>query len=125
MANQISGLKRIYKAMGYSLKGFSAAWRHEAAFRQETVMAVLAIVLAYYLESDPVSRILLIGSVWMVLVVEIINSAIEAVVDRIGPESHPLSGRAKDLGSAAVTLTIILALWVWLDWLWRLIHRSL
>jgi len=122
MANQISGLKRIYKAMGYSLKGFSAAWRHEAAFRQEAVMAVLAIVLAYYLESDPISRILLIGSVWLVLIIETINSAIEAVVDRIGPELHPLSGRAKDLGSAAVTLAIILALWIWATLLWRLIH---
>ncbi|WP_213993776.1 diacylglycerol kinase [Sodalis sp. dw_96] len=122
MANQISGLKRIYKAMGYSFQGFSAAWRHEAAFRQEAVMAVLAIVLAYYLESDPISRILLIGSVWLVLVVETINSAIEAVVDRIGPELHPLSGRAKDLGSLAVTLAIILAAWIWISLLWRLVQ---
>ncbi len=122
MTNQISGLRRIYKAMGYSLKGFSAAWRYEAAFRQEAVIAVLAIILAYYLESDPITRILLIGSVWLVLVVETINSAIEAVVDRIGPELHPLSGRAKDLGSAAVTLAIILAVWTWATLLWRLIH---
>ncbi|QWA10931.1 diacylglycerol kinase [Sodalis ligni] len=120
MANQISGLKRIYNAMGYSLKGLSAAWRHEAAFRQEAVIAILAIVLAYYLESDAISRILLIGSVWLVLVMETINSAIEAVVDRIGPELHPLSGRAKDLGSAAVALAIILAAWVWITLLWRL-----
>lgn len=120
MANQLSGLKRIYNAMGYSLKGLSAAWRHEAAFRQEAVIAILAIVLAYYLESDAISRILLIGSVWLVLVMETINSAIEAVVDRIGPELHPLSGRAKDLGSAAVALAIILAAWVWITLLWRL-----
>ncbi|WP_413739289.1 diacylglycerol kinase [Sodalis sp. RH21] len=119
MANQTSGLSRIYKATGYSIKGFCAAWRHEAAFRQEVVVAILAIVIACYLESDPVSRILLIGSVWLVVVIEIINSAIEAVVDRIGPELHPLSGRAKDLGSAAVTLAIILALFVWGMLLWR------
>jgi diacylglycerol kinase (ATP) len=119
MANQISGLKRIYRAMGYSLKGFASAWRHEAAFRQEAVVAILAIILAYYLESDPITRILLVGSVWLVVVVEMINSAIEAVVDRIGPEKHPLSGRAKDLGSAAVALTIVLAAWIWITLLWR------
>ena len=84
-------------------------------------MAVLAIILAYYLESDPITRILLVGSVWLVVIVELINSAIEAVVDRIGPELHPLSGRAKDLGSAAVMASILLALWVWGTFLWHLI----
>ncbi|TKI04402.1 diacylglycerol kinase [Martelella alba] len=120
MANQNSGLRRIYQAMGYSLKGIGAAWRHEAAFRQEAVAAVAAVILAYSLEPDFVRRVLLIGSVWLVVVVELINSAIEAVVDRIGPERHPLSGRAKDLGSAAVMLTILLAVWVWATFLWRL-----
>ncbi|MEA9393007.1 diacylglycerol kinase [Acerihabitans sp. TG2] len=118
MANQTSGLARIYKATGYSIKGFCAAWRHEAAFRQEVVVAVIAIILACYLETDAISRILLIGSVWLVVLVEIINSAIEAVVDRIGPEQHPLSGRAKDLGSAAVTLAIVLSVFIWVTLLW-------
>ncbi|WP_413721839.1 diacylglycerol kinase [Sodalis sp. RH23] len=121
MANQTNGLRRIFNAMGYSIKGYRAAWRHEAAFRQEVVVAVVAVALACYLEPEPVARILLIGSVWLVLIVEIVNSAIEAVVDRIGPELHPLSGRAKDLGSAAVTLAIVLALFVWITLLWRYI----
>lgn len=82
-------------------------------------MAVVAIVLACYLEPNPIARILLIGSVWLVLIVEIINSAIEAVVDRIGPEQHALSGRAKDMGSAAVMLALVLALFVWITLLWR------
>lgn len=119
MTNRTTGLARLYKATGYSIKGLCAAWRHEAAFRQEVVIAVIAIVIAYYLETDAISRIFLIGSVWLVLVAEIINSAIEAIVDRIGPDLHPLSGRAKDLGSAAVTLTIILAVFVWVTLLWR------
>jgi diacylglycerol kinase (ATP) len=119
MANQTSGLARLYKATGYSIKGFCAAWRHEAAFRQEVVVAVIAIILACYLETDAISRILLIGSVWLVVLVEIINSAIEAVVDRIGPDPHPLSGRAKDLGSAAVTLAIVLSVFIWVTLLWK------
>jgi|SRR5476649_1186914 len=119
MANQTTGLARLYKATGYSIKGFRAAWQHEAAFRQEVVVAVIAIILAYYLETDAVSRILLIGSVWLVVLVEIINSAIEAVVDRIGPEQHTLAGRAKDLGSAAVTLAILLSVFIWVTLLWK------
>ncbi|TCV92497.1 diacylglycerol kinase [Biostraticola tofi] len=119
MTNKTTGLRRIYKAMGYSLKGFSAAWRHEAAFRQEMIIAIVAIIITCYLEIDAFSRILLIGSVILVLIVEIINSAIEAIIDRIGPEWHELSGRAKDLGSAAVMLSIALAAFVWITLLWR------
>ncbi|HFF8432853.1 diacylglycerol kinase [Serratia marcescens] len=119
MANQATGLTRIIKAAGYSYKGLSAAWQHEAAFRQELVVALLAIILAVWLDVGAIARILLIGSVALVMIVEILNSAIEAVVDRIGSEHHELSGRAKDMGSAAVSLAIVLALFVWGTVLWQ------
>ncbi|OWF75936.1 diacylglycerol kinase [Yersinia rohdei] len=122
MANQSTGLTRIYKAAGYSVKGLRAAWQNEAAFRQETLVAILAIILAFWLDVDALARILLIASVVLVVIIEVINSAIEAVVDRIGSEFHELSGRAKDMGSAAVLLAILLALFVWITVLWQ--HAS-
>lgn len=114
MANNVNGLTRIIKAAGYSWKGLRAAWQNEAAFRQEGMVAIVAVIVACWLDVTPVTRVLLIGSVGLVMIVEIINSAIEAVVDRISEEIHPLAGRAKDLGSAAVLLAIMLALFVWL-----------
>ncbi|CCV51929.1 diacylglycerol kinase [Yersinia enterocolitica] len=119
MANQSTGLTRIYKAAGYSVKGLTAAWKNEAAFRQEAVAAILAIILAFWLDVDATARILLVASVVLVIIVEVINSAIEAVVDRIGSEFHELSGRAKDMGSAAVFLAILLALFIWVTVLWQ------
>jgi len=118
MANNVTGLTRIIKAAGYSWQGLRAAWQHEAAFRQELVAAVIAVAVACWLDVDTVTRVLLIGSVVLVIIVEILNSGLEAVVDRIGSEHHPLAGRAKDMGSAAVLLTILLALFVWLMLLW-------
>ncbi|WP_312952075.1 diacylglycerol kinase [Superficieibacter sp.] len=118
MANNTTGLTRIINAAGYSWKGFRAAWRNEAAFRQEGVATVVAIIIACWLDVDPITRVLLIGSVLLVMIVEILNSAIEAVVDRIGPEHHELSGRAKDMGSAAVLLAIGVALLTWVTLLW-------
>ncbi|WP_445496111.1 diacylglycerol kinase [Photorhabdus sp. SF281] len=119
MANQSKGLTRIIKATGYSMKGLRAAWQNEAAFRQEIIVAILAVIVAFYLNISAIERILLIGSVMLVVIVEILNSAIEAVVDRIGSEFHELSGRAKDMGSAAVFLTMLLSLIVWSTVLWR------
>lgn len=113
MANNVTGLTRIIKAAGYSWKGIRAAWQNEAAFRQEAVAAVIATIVACWLDVDAITRVLLIGSVVLVIIVEILNSALEAVVDRIGSEFHSLSGRAKDMGSAAVLLTILLAIFVW------------
>ncbi|WP_264273262.1 diacylglycerol kinase [Duffyella gerundensis] len=118
MANNITGIKRIVNAAGYSWKGIKAAWQHEAAFRQEAVAGLIAIAIACSLEVDAITRVLLIGSVMLVIIVEILNSAIESVVDRIGSEFHALSGRAKDMGSAAVLLTILLAVFIWLMLLW-------
>ncbi|MEX0447335.1 diacylglycerol kinase [Xenorhabdus sp. SGI246] len=113
MANQSTGLSRIIKAVGYSAKGIKAAWQNEAAFRQEVILAVLAIIVVFSFDFDMLERLFLISSVILVVIVEVLNSAIEAVVDRIGSEYHELSGRAKDMGSAAVFLAVILALSIW------------
>ncbi|HFQ13620.1 MAG TPA: diacylglycerol kinase [Gammaproteobacteria bacterium] len=108
-----TGLTRIIHAWGYSMKGLRAAFIHESAFRQETLLAVLLLPLAFWLGSNTLEYILLAGSVLLVLVVELLNSAIEAVVDRIGDEHHELSGRAKDIGSAAVLISLCLTGLVW------------
>ncbi|ORM67624.1 diacylglycerol kinase [Pantoea rwandensis] len=118
MANNVTGFQRIINAAGYSWQGLRAAWQHEAAFRQEAIAAIVAIIVACWLDVDAISRVLMIGAVVLVIIVEILNSAIEAVVDRIGQERHPLAGRAKDMGSAAVLLTILLAIFVWISLLW-------
>ncbi len=108
-----TGLIRIIHAWGYSMKGLRAAFIHESAFRQETLLAVLLLPLAFWLGGNTIEYILLAGSVLLVLVVELLNSAIEAVVDRIGDEHHELSGRAKDIGSAAVLISLCLTGLVW------------
>ncbi|MCB5162056.1 diacylglycerol kinase [Marinomonas algarum] len=109
-----SGLERILDASKYSYQGLRAQWRHEAAFRQETFLFLIALPLAIWLGDTGLEQAVLIFSVGMVLVVETLNSSVEAVVDRISNEHHELSGRAKDLGSAAVMLTLFLAGVVWL-----------
>jgi diacylglycerol kinase (ATP) len=111
--NTSGGLTRILRAFGYSLQGLRAAFRHEAAFRQEIMLAVLLLPLGLWLGEGGVERALLAGSWLLVLIVELLNSAIEATVDRFGPEHHDLSGRAKDIGSAAVMLSIGLAIMIW------------
>jgi diacylglycerol kinase (ATP) len=107
------GLRRISNAFGYSMAGFRSCYKHEEAFRQELILAVLAIPLGIWLGGDGVERALLVGSVLFVPIVELLNSAIEANVDRIGLERHKLSKRAKDIASAAVFLSIVLAGTVW------------
>ncbi len=108
-----SGIERVVDAFGYSMKGIAAAWRSEAAFRQEAVMALVLFPLAFVVARDPVDFVLLVGSVLIVLIVELLNSAIEAVVDRIGSELHVLSGQAKDMGSAAVFFSLWLCGITW------------
>lgn len=108
-----TGLRRIWNALFYSLHGLRAAWRHEAAFRQEVVLALILLPLAFFLGGDNMARALMMGSVLLVLVVELLNSALEAIVDRISLEAHPLAKRAKDIGSAAVFLSLMNVLLVW------------
>jgi diacylglycerol kinase (ATP) len=104
----------LLNAAGYSLSGLAAAARHEDAFRQELILVALATPVALWLGSTGVERALLIGSLFLVLVVELLNSAIEATVDRISFENHRLAKRAKDIGSAAVMLSLVNAGVVWL-----------
>ncbi len=113
-----TGFTRIVKAGFYSYKGFTHAFKFEAAFRQEIYAAVVMVPLAVWLANTAVERVLLVGAVLWVLVIELLNSGIEAVVDRIGPEYHELAGRAKDMGSAAVLMSIVLCIWVWASLLW-------
>lgn len=111
--NKNTGLKRIVNASRYSWQGLVAAYRHEEAFRQELLLAIVLIPLALVLGDSGVERALLIGSVLLLLLVEILNSALEAVVDRFGGETHELSGRAKDMASAAVLLAIVNLVVIW------------
>ena len=109
-----SGLVRIVNATRYSLAGFAAAVRHEDAFRQELVAIAGLAPLGWVLGANGVQRALLIGSLLLVLIVELLNSAVEAVVDRVSLERHDLAKRAKDLGSAAVMLAIANAAIIWM-----------
>jgi len=108
-----TGLTRIINAFGYSMKGIRAALAHESAFRQEAFLFVIMLPLALWIGTDWLDYILLIGSLLLVLIVELLNSAIEAVVDRIGDELHDLAGRAKDMGSAAVFIALANVVLVW------------
>ena len=102
------GLARMISATRYSWLGIKAAWRHEAAFRQEVTIAVIGLPLAIWLARDGVEFLLLVVPLLLLLLAELVNSAIEAVVDRFGGELHELSGRAKDMGSAAVFIAIVI-----------------
>lgn len=114
MANQnAKGVKRLINACFFSVAGFKATWQHEEAFRQEVMLFVVTTPLALWLGNSAIEKVLLIGSVVLVLLVELLNSAVEAVVDRVGFEHHELSGRAKDIGSAAVMLSLI---WAGITW---------
>jgi diacylglycerol kinase (ATP) len=107
------GITRIVRAFAYSFQGFQHAWREEAAFRQEVSLAFFVIPLGVYWGRSGVERALLVSPMLLILIVEILNSAVEAVVDRSGTERHPLAGMAKDMGSAAVMLSFILLGTVW------------
>ncbi len=108
------GIRRLIKAAGFSFNGLAAAFRHETAFRQEVALSLLLIPLALWLGENGVEQALLIMSWLLVLMFELVNSGIEAVVDRVGTEHHELSGRAKDVGSAAVLVALVNAAVVWL-----------
>jgi diacylglycerol kinase (ATP) len=109
-----SGLKRIVSAFFYSIEGLKTAWKGEHAFRQELLLVVVATIIALCLPVSGLEKLMLIGVMVLVLIVELLNSAIEAVVDRVSLERNPLSKNAKDLGSAAVLLTLTLGVATWL-----------
>ena len=109
-----TGLPRIWNALTYSLAGLRVAIHHEAAFRQELLLAAILIPAALFLSVSTISKVLMIASVLLVLIVELLNSAIEAAVDHTSLEQHPLAKRAKDMGSAAVLLSLLNVIAVWL-----------
>jgi len=110
-----TGLKRLQMAGVYAFNGIRAALRHEAAFRQELLLAAVFLPLAFWLDVGSVERVLLVLVTVLVLIMELVNSAIEAVVDRISEDHHELSGRAKDMGSGAVMVALLLWVYVWVD----------
>ncbi|MDE1891536.1 MAG: diacylglycerol kinase [Betaproteobacteria bacterium] len=109
-----SGIRRVINALGYSIQGLKAAYHHESAFRQEVILSVLLIPISLFLKTSGVGHALMVGSVLLVLLVELLNSAVEAAVDRVSLEKHRLSKRAKDIGSAAVLISLINVAVIWL-----------
>ena len=109
-----TGVTRVWKATIYSVQGLKAAWQHESAFRQELVIGLILLPLSFWIANSWVEVAVLMGVCFLVLIVELLNSAVEAVVDRIGHEHHDLAGQAKDMGSAAVMLSLIMAVGTWI-----------
>lgn len=109
-----TGIARIIDAFGYSMKGLKATWQHEAAFRQEVILATVLIPAAFFVGKTAIEIILLVFTVGLIFICELANSALEAAIDRFGGELHELSGRAKDIGSAMVLISFLLMVFVWL-----------
>ena len=114
----LTGISRIIAASGNSLNGIRDAWRHEAAFRQNSALSLVLLVLSFYLAQTVVEWLILVMPLFLLAIVELLNSAIENVVDRIGAERHILSGRAKDMGSAATLVCLCLIATVWIAMIW-------
>ena len=115
------GLNRLMHAASYSWAGLKSGW-HETAFRQEVLASIVMLPLSFWLGQSWVEVALLSGSVLLVMMVELLNTAIESVVDRVGPEWHDLSKRAKDMGSAAVLLAMLLCGGIWIAAIWQFVH---
>jgi diacylglycerol kinase (ATP) len=115
----VAALTRLQGAWANSLRGLRMAYRGEQAFRQEVALAAIAVPMAFWIGRSWVEVAVLAGCVWLVMVVELLNSAIEAAIDRIGPERHALSGRAKDVASAAVWMALALCIAIWSAALWQ------
>ena len=109
-----TGITRVWKATIYSIQGLTAAWKHESAFRQELIIGIILLPISFWIAKSWVEVAVLMGVCFLVLIVELLNSAIEAVVDRVGHEHHDLAGQAKDMGSAAVMLSLIMAVGTWI-----------
>lgn len=113
MKAQKHGIARLINATRYSKQGLSYAWKNESAFREEVLASTILIIVAFFVAENHLETIMLIGSCLIVMTVELLNSAIEAVVDRIGTEQHPLAGAAKDVASAAVLISLVLFILTW------------
>ena len=109
----LTGLSRLSAATKYSFKGLKAAWKYEEGFRLEIYLALFFIPISFFITEELAVRLCLIGSCFLILITELINSAIEAIVDRVSTEQHPLSGQAKDIGSSTVFLAVILFIIIW------------
>lgn len=118
----LTGIRRIVAATGHSMRGLRDAFRGEAAFRQELLLVLILLPFSFFLAADVVQWLLLVMPLLLVLIVEALNTAVEAAIDRIGPEHHELSGRAKDMGSAAVFLSLTLLALPWGTLLWERLH---
>lgn len=114
-----SGLARLYDATGYSARGIRACWRNEAAFRQEVLLVAVLLPLSFFVAASAEQWLLLIAPLLLLLIVELLNSAVENVVDRIGHEPNVLSGQAKDMGSAAVLICLLMTALTWLVIGWK------
>ena len=119
MKRDSNELKRVVAATGYSLNGIRACWQNEAAFRADVIISVILLILSFFLAESIVQWILLVSPLVLIVIVELLNSAIESVVDRIGAEFHDLSGRAKDMGSAAVFFCWVVIGMAWLPIAWQ------
>ncbi|MBU4612255.1 diacylglycerol kinase [Achromobacter sp. GG226] len=114
----VRGVRRVFNAWRYSMQGLAAATRHEAAFRQELLLAAVLVPAAFFVGRSLIEILLLLGTVFVVLIAELLNSALETLADAVSVEHHPLIGRAKDIGSAAVWLSLALLTLVWAAVLW-------
>lgn len=119
-----TGLKKLVNSTRYSWWGLKSAWKHEEAFRLEVCLALVMVPMAFYIGENHTHSLLLVLSVGLVLFAETINTALESVVDRIGAEHHPLAGQAKDLGSSAVFISLMIAGIIWISSIWRFFFGS-
>ena len=124
MTNKRTGFKRLRKAFGYSVKGIEQAWHNEEAFRLETILCICLFPLSFFVGNNITEYILLIGTLVLLVIAELFNSAIEALTDRVGLDNHELSGRAKDIASATVFIALIYLVSVWLSFAWNNILSS-
>lgn len=124
MASKRKGFNRLRKAFGYSVKGIKQAWQNEEAFRLETILCICLFPLSFFVGNSIIDYILLIGTLVLLLIAELFNSAIEALTDRVGLDNHELSGRAKDIASATVFIALIYLVSVWLSLVWTNIFSS-
>ena len=114
-----TGIGRLVDATRYSFQGIAACWKHEAAFRQEALLALILLPFSFFLAANPLQWLMLVTPLFVLLIVELLNSAVENIVDRVGDEHHELSGRAKDMGSAAVFFCLLLTGLTWLAIAWH------